>query len=155
MNCVLTILVRTGCFDWSEIPGASESENEQVDLLIREVIAASAASGVSQEGNTYYEYSKAVMQKSMGRPKYCVYIVRWALCNYFSQVWISKEQLCEIYSIRSEKRLLLMWIRFRRASDLLAQKLKAGVTPKRLLKNRGISNTTAQRLRLFEKLKML
>ena len=156
MNCVLTMLVRTGCFDWHEFPGASESENEQVDLFIREVITASAAFGVSQEDNAYYEYSKAVMQKSMGRIKYCAYMINWAFRNTLSQMWPEKEQLLALYNVDKKKNVWVPWLRFRRVFELPIQKMKAGITPKRLLLNQDASNVSAaERMQVFEQLKML
>ena len=156
MNCVLTMLVRTGCFDWHEFPGASESENEQVDLFIREVITASAAFGVSQEDNAYYEYSKAVMQKSMGRTKYCAYMIKWAFRNTLSQMWPEKEQLLALYNADKKKKVWIPWLRFKRVFELPIQKMKAGITPKRLLLNQDASNVSAaERMQVFEQLNML
>lgn len=156
MNCVLTMLMRTGCFDWIEFPGATESENEQVDLFIRDVITAPAASGVSQEDNAYYEYSKAVMQKSMGRTKYCVYMIKWAFRNTLSQMWPEKEQLLALYNVDKKKNVWVPWLRFRRVFELPIQKMKAGITPKRLLLNQDASNVSAaERMQVFEQLKML
>jgi len=156
MNCVLTLLVRTGCFDWNEFPGASESENEQVDLFIRDVITAYAASGVSQEDNAYYEYSKVVMQKSMGRIKYCVYMIKWAFRNTLSQMWPEKERLFALYNVDKKKNVRVPWLRFRRVFELPIQKLKAGITPKRLLIDKdAVNGSVAERLHVFKKLQML
>lgn len=156
MNCVLTIMVRSGCFDWIEFPGATESENEQVDVFAREVITAAAASGVSQEDNAYYEYSKAVMQKSMGRIKYCAYMINWAFRNTLSQMWPEKEQLLALYNVDKKKNVWVPWLRFRRVFELPIQKMKAGITPKRLLLNQDASNVSAaERMQVFEQLKML
>ena len=156
VNCVLTIMVRTGCFDWPEFPGASESEDDQVDVFIMDVIAVSFASRVSQEDNAYYEYSKAVMQRTMGRAKYCAYMIKWALRNTWSQMWPEKEQLLALYKVEKENRILLVWLRLRRMLELPVQKLKVGITPKRLLLDRGaLNNTVAERLAVFKKLEMI
>lgn len=156
MNCVLTMLVRTGCFDWHEFPGASESENEQVDLFVREVINASAASGVSQEDNAYYEYSKAVMQKSVGRTKYCTYMIRWALRNAKSQMLPGREQLFVLYNADQHKKWLLPFLQVRRLIDLPLQKIKSGVTPQRLLGKRIDDHTVvSDRMKVFRTLEMV
>lgn len=156
MNCVLTMLVRTGCFDWHEFPGAGESENEQVDLFVREVINASAASGVSQEDNAYYEYSKAVMQKSVGRTKYCTYMIRWALRNAKSQMLPGREQLFVLYNADQHKKWLLPFLQVRRLIDLPLQKIKSGVTPQRLLSKRIDDHTVvSDRMKVFRTLEMV
>lgn len=155
VNCVLTIMVRTGCFDWSEFPGASERVEEQVNAFITDVIAASFASKVSQEDNVYYEYNKAVMQKSVGRTKYCAYMFGWVLRNLKSQMWPGRELLYALYDVDKEKRYMLPILRIRQVFILPIQKLQTGITPIRLLTNQYTDECIARRFRVFKLLNML
>lgn len=156
VNCVLTIMVRTGCFDWSEFSGARESGDDQVDVFITDVIAASFVSRASQEDNAYYEYSKAVMQKSVGRTKYCAYMIRWALRNAKSQMFPGREQLFVLYNADQHKKWLLPFLQVRRLIDLPLQKIKSGVTPQRLLGKRINDHTiVTDRMKVFRKLEMV
>lgn len=155
VNCVLTIMVRTGCFDWSEFPGGCESEDEQVYAFIDDIVTVSSVQKDSQGENAYYEYSKAVMQKSMGRTKCCLYMIKWALRNIRSQMLPERELLYVLYSADKEKRYLLPILRFRRLFDLPLQKLQAGITPGRLLSDQYRGNCISKRLQTFEILKMI
>ena len=149
-------MVRTGCFDWSEFPGAIESVEEQINVFITDVIASSFASRVSQEDNAYYEYSKAVMQKSVGRTKYCTYMIRWALRNAKSQMFPGREQLFVLYNADQHKKWLLPFLQVRRLIDLPLQKIKSGVTPQRLLGKRINDHTiVSDRMKVFRTLEMV
>ena len=156
VNCVLTMMADTEHFEFAEFPGAERGSDEQVNLLIADLITISTATRKSQEDNAYYEYSKVIMQKSMGRVKYSAYMIKWTLRNTWSQMWPAKEQLFALYGMDKKKNFLLPWLRLRRVFELPVQKIKAGITPKRLLSSQVLADSAvANRLRVFKELKMI
>lgn len=153
-NCVLTVMVRTGCFDWSEFPGGKVSSDDELAVFFDDLIATASDSWDSRKDSAYYEYSKAVMHQSMGHPKYCAYMIKWIFLNAKSQIWPAKEQLYALYGVEKPRPCLIPWLRLRRIVDLPMQKIWAGITPKRLLAKQQESEEDS-RLHLFKKLKMI
>lgn len=156
VNCVLTMMVHTRYFDWTQFPGATKSNDDQMNLFIDDLITALITPRTSQEDNAYYEYSKIVMRKSMGRIRYSAYMTKWTLRNTWSQMWLAKEQLFALYGVDKKKNYLLPWFRLRRVFELPVQKIKAGITPKRLLSAQVLADSAVgNRLRVFKELKMI
>lgn len=154
VNCILTIMVQTGCFGWDEFPGGTVSAGDELEVFLDDLLTSINVAGNHQEENAYYEYSKAIMQQTMGRAKYCTYMIRWGLRNTKSQIWPEKEQLFVLYNVKNPKMHDLLWLRLRRLFDLPLQKIREGITPKRLLEAPK-QNKRNRRLQVFEKLKMI
>lgn len=66
VNCVLTMMVQTGCFDWSEFPGGKVSSDDELAVFFDDLIATASDSWDHRKDSAYYEYSKAVMHQFHG-----------------------------------------------------------------------------------------
>lgn len=155
---ILWAAVRDCGMDAASIPGLSEMDAEQVDLILDDMESGGWLGQIDEKARSegWLEYNRQLLMKNRNRIQYLFFMIRWKMGMYLQALFPSRKTLAIRYPCVQKSAIMIPFVWMHRLIFRSGRAVKKGaLTTYIVTDEKKISDLGRERVQMFKQFRMM